>query len=305
MNARPQSPFAHHYPPPISPVFDEEASLPLPRRDPRDIPDVQLLILEPSVAQSFINWVEQGFRAKGLRASTIWLSPRLPLNGLVKRQIIEGVQAVVKLAQSNQYNSRIPLQVFDRAAGASNVNFNEYADLDVSIAADIVVHARQKERAGMQHLPPTPQPYTQGRPPMQYGHHPPPPQYAPQMQPNYAQQQPPPSQYQYNQPTHYPTQAPTPATPVSNASNLQQLLANLRQPGEAQTPFGQTDRPASDLAGMLGQSGRPQAQGGQYLPPQPQPQPQQAYGAAPVYGTGQPPQQNVQNIMETLARYNR
>ena len=143
---RPRSPYGSAYPPPLPVAYDEEASLPLPRRDPRDVPDVQLLVLEPSVAQSFINWIEQGFRSKGLRASTIWLSSRLPLNGVVKRQIIEGVQAIVKLTQAAQYNSKVPLQVFDRTAGASNVNFNEYVDLDVPVAADIVSHARQKER---------------------------------------------------------------------------------------------------------------------------------------------------------------
>jgi hypothetical protein len=32
--------------PPSPKVFDEDAALPLPRRDPRDVPDVQILILE-------------------------------------------------------------------------------------------------------------------------------------------------------------------------------------------------------------------------------------------------------------------
>lgn len=41
-------------PSPASPkVFDEDAALPLPRRDPRDVPDVQILILE-EVASSVL-----------------------------------------------------------------------------------------------------------------------------------------------------------------------------------------------------------------------------------------------------------
>lgn len=41
----------------------------------------------------------------------------------MKRQIIEGVQAVVKLTRDTQYTNRIPLQVFDRGTGATSVNF--------------------------------------------------------------------------------------------------------------------------------------------------------------------------------------
>ena len=303
---RPESPYATNFPyqPPVG--YDEEATLPLPRRDPRDVPDVQILILEPSVAQSFINWIEQGFRNKGLRASTIWLSARLPLAAVVKRQIIEGVQAVVKLVQANQYNSKVPLQVFDRSQGTTNVSFNEYVDLDIAVAADIVLHARQKERGGMQQ---SPQSYhsPQGYPPQ--GHHyPPQPQYPPTPYPPQLQQHNQ-YQYQYNQNAQYQNQAQTPVTPNSAtaAPNLQQLLANLRQPGDPQpnsaSPSGKT---MPDLAGLLGNVAR-QQQGYPPPPPQQQQSPQQGYGPGPLtYGAGGPQsQQNVQNIMDTLARYGR
>ncbi|KIW28523.1 uncharacterized protein PV07_08181 [Cladophialophora immunda] len=310
---RPISPFTSNFSNPPSAGYDEEATLPLPRRDPRDVPDVQLLILEPSVAPSFMNWIEQGFRNKGLRASTIWLSPRLPLNAVVKRQIIEGVQAVVKLTQTNQYNSKIPLQVFDRSQGTSNVNFNEYVDLDVPVAADIVLHARQRERGSVQQSPQSYQP--QGY--SQYGYPPPPAQYPPAPFPQHQQQQQPQqhNQYQYGQNAHYHNPAQTPVTPTSAtaAPNLQQLLANLRQPGDglpdSATPNG---KPTPDLAGLLSNVARQQqGHGGAPFPSphgpphQQQPQQQGYVPGPPAYATGQQSQQNVQNIMETLARYNR
>ena len=302
-SGRPQSPYttAFPYPPPQG-GYDEETSLPLPRRDPRDVPDVQLLILDQAVAQSFINWIEQGFRNKGLRASTIWLSARLPLNAVVKRQIIEGVQGVVKLVQANQYNSKVPLQVFDRSQGTTNVSFNEYVDLDINVAADIVLSARQKERGGIQQSPQSYHP-PQGYPPHgQYGY-PATNQYSPAGYPPQHQQ---PSQYQYNQNAQYQNQAHTPVTPNSAgaAPNLQQLLANLRQPGDLQpnsaSPSGKA---GPDLAGFLNNVARqqPGLHQPQHSPTQP------GYGpAAPAYGAGPPQsQQNVQNIMDTLARYNR
>jgi RNA recognition motif. (a.k.a. RRM, RBD, or RNP domain) len=318
---RPRSPAAAAFPPPFPPQgYDEDAALQLPRRDPRDVPDVQILILDPSVAQSFINWVEQTFRSKGLRASTIWLSQRLPLQAVVKRQIMEGVQAIVKLIQHNQFTTKVPLQVFDRSAGASNVNFNEYVDLDVPVAADIVLHARNKERTPTYQPP---QPHYPPRPAFSpagsYG--PPMPQQSPQQYslsgtPHFHQQRPPqpPSHFQYPNPQHTP-QHPTPATPNASNPNLQQLLANLGRPQNppphVATPQSAQGPRQADLGGLLSNiAAHQQNQGQPYNPPQPYsqqvPQPAQPYGAQPpqqAYGNGQ--QSNVQNIMDQLARYQR
>jgi hypothetical protein len=43
------------------------------------------------------------------------------------------VQAVVKLTRNTQYSTRIPLQVFDRGGGASNVNFNGLSESSPSL----------------------------------------------------------------------------------------------------------------------------------------------------------------------------
>lgn len=301
---RSRSPFYGSSYAPQAPTIDDETSLQLPRRDPRQVPDVQLLVLEAEVVQSFINWVEQGFRAKGLQASTIWVNNRLPLPAVIKRQIIEGVQAVVKLTRASQNNSKIPLQVFDRSAGASNVNFNEYVDLDINIAADVVLQARQKERGGsIQGLRPQsfpPQTY-QPQPPAQYGAPPPPIPYSQQAMAPYSPQpgQQQPYIYAGTQQSGYrpPTQ---PLTPTTAQPNLQQLLANLRQPTNQPGPqamgTNQTSQP-TNLSGFLGNlAGQPQYAQGQ----------QPTYGQ---YGVNSPPQgsqqPNMQNIMEQLARYQR
>ena len=68
-------------------------------------------------------YLESGLRGKGLQCQTIMLSPRFTLAAVVKRQIIEGVQAIIKLTRSSQYNGKVPLQVFDRSAGIE-VRFN-------------------------------------------------------------------------------------------------------------------------------------------------------------------------------------
>ncbi len=319
-DSRPRSPAMFPAFPPPFPAqgYDEDAALPIPRREPQDIPDVQLLILDPSVAPPFINWVEQTFRSKGLRASTIWLNPRLPLQSVIKRQIIEGVQAIVKLIQNNQFNSKVPLQVFDRSAGASNVNFNEYVDLDVSVAADIVLHARSKERGMVQQSPQTQYfPGTAFPPPTPFGHHIPqqsPQQYSPAGPPQFHQQRPPPipppDQFSYHPHQSQFPQHSTSATPTGSTPNLQQLLANLGQTPNAPVsglnqPSAQGHRQA-DLGGLLSNiAARHQHQAQPYSHPPPQPL-QQGYGnqtGTQGFGTGQ--QSNVQNIMDQLARYQR
>lgn len=47
----------------------------------------------------------------------------------MKRQIIEGVQAVVKIFRQAQVTGKIPLQVFDRRGGVDNVKFEGNVDI--------------------------------------------------------------------------------------------------------------------------------------------------------------------------------
>ena len=296
------------YQPPFPQPYDEDAALPLPRRNPHDVPDVQLLILDQSVPQAFINWVEDGFRSKGLRASTIWLSPRLPLQAVVKRQILEGVHAIVKLLQVNSLSYKIPLQVFDRSSGATNVKFNEYVDLDMNVASDIVLHTKRTQASPSSAFPLTP---TFNHAP-QYGQPPIPPvqQYSPQGQTQFQPRPPlpaypyPPPQQQFAQP-----QTPTPSSANSNAPNLQQLLANLQQPNGAQPanigPGPAHSRP--DLSGLLQNIAANQQNQYQAYSTQSSPQ---SYGTTPnsaqsYSAGGQQNNSNVQNIMAQLARYQR
>lgn len=71
----------------------------------------------------FVDYLEKAFRDRGLRTAVLYL-PQIPIQSLVKRQIIEGVQAIVRADRSTRNSGRIPIQVFDRTAGASNVRFD-------------------------------------------------------------------------------------------------------------------------------------------------------------------------------------
>lgn len=260
---------------------DEDADLQIPRRDPRDVPDAQIILMD-ELDRGFVAWVEGEMRARGIRTEVMLLSPRISLAAVIRRQILEGVLAVAQLNRRSQDTSKIPLQVFDRTGGANNVRFDEYQDLEPKIAAELVLRAKQTQS------PPAPPIYAQ-----------------PQL----------PTQPTYQTPT---TTAPVPnlANLVGQLDNatLQKLLGTLNAVAPA-PQVAPSANPPLDLAGILGGLGQQQPQ--QHSIYQSQAQPQNTYASlannenlasllgkipAQAQPQGQSAQQ-VQNIMAQLAKF--
>ena len=101
------------------------------RRNPRDVPDVQLILVD-EVDRTFVGYIQQSFRDRGLRCDVLQL-PRVSLAAIVKRQVVEGVQAVVKIFRRSQNTGKIPLQVYNRSSGAENVQFDGKIILHIMI----------------------------------------------------------------------------------------------------------------------------------------------------------------------------
>lgn len=125
---------------------DEDADLQIPRRKGRDVPDVQIILID-ELDRAFVGWVEGELRARGIKSDVMLLSQRLYLTAVIRRQILEGVLAVTQLTRRSQDSAKIPLQVFDRKGGANNVRFDEYQDLEPKIAAELVLRAKQAQAA--------------------------------------------------------------------------------------------------------------------------------------------------------------
>jgi nuclear polyadenylated RNA-binding protein 3 len=266
---------------------DEDADLQIPRRDLRDVPDVQIILMD-ELDRGFVGWVEGEFRARGIRTEVMLLSPRISLAAVIRRQILEGVLAVAQLTRRSQDSSKIPLQVFDRTGGANNVRFDEYQDLEPKIAAELVVREKQKQVASSQSA------YVQ-----------------PQLAAAQSYQQP---------PTAITASAPNLANIVGQLDNatLQKLLGTLTAPPTQAAP---APNPSIDLAGILGGLVQQQQHQQQQAPQQSiyQQQVQPSNGYAPVTSSdslssmlgnmaqqtqaqGQSAQQ-VQNIMAQLAKF--
>ncbi|KAI9868456.1 MAG: hypothetical protein M1813_005900 [Trichoglossum hirsutum] len=234
---------------------DEDAGLPLPKRDPRDVPDVQILVMD-ELDRAFISFVEKAFHDRDVRSDVFFLNPRLDLAAVIRRQILEGVQAVSRLTRQTQSSGKIPMQVFDRRGGAGNVRYDEYDNLDPAVAAELVVRAKQ----------------THGAPPSsnQYG--------LPATQPYQA-----PTQYNQSFVPQVPQQQPPSATAGATPNlaslitsldgpTLQKLLGALQQQPSSVQPHVQHQQQSptslsADFTSLLGAGPRPQQQQQQQQPP--------------------------------------
>lgn len=232
-------------PSPRSREADEDEALQIPRRDPRDVPDVQIILMD-ELDRNFVAWVEGEIRARGIKTDVLHVNPRLPIAAIIRRQIIEGVLAVTQLTRRSQDMSKIPLQVFDRKGGADNVRFDEYQDLEPKIAGELVLRAKQTQVPYQQSQFATPQFVT--------------PQFT--------------TSQSYQQPA--PATVPNLANIVGQLDNatLQQLLGTLNAVAPTQ------NAPPIDLAGILGglAQQQPQQQSSLY---QGQPTPNTTYTAPP------------------------
>ncbi|KAF2085427.1 hypothetical protein K490DRAFT_67842 [Saccharata proteae CBS 121410] len=272
--SRSRSPYGRRYRSP-SPQRNHqlEDDLPLPRRKPDQVPDVQILVPQPQdTNRDFMAWVERGFTEKGVTCDVLLLSQKLDEGAVVRRQIVEGVLAISRIVPRHQETGKIALQIFNRSAGADKVSFEEYDNLDPSVCAQLVLRAKANSR-----VPPTPQYPVQQ---MAYGM--PQPSAAYGMTPAQA-------------PGPYPPQ-PNPAAAgphdLTNAianldsNGLQKLLATIQPQGpspqqQASTPSATTLTP--DLSRMFGKLPTGQA------PPTP------SYGQPPSYPGQAPPGQQQHN----------
>ena len=133
-------------------------------RSGSDVPDVQFLV-NPGLEREFVKWAQAPFQERGLRTDVLFRSPLTPpRDTLIQTHIVEGVVAVVDLNMAAQVAGKIPMQVFDRSAGASRVRFDGYQDLAPSVAADVAVRAKTTSVAQRRHA--AQQPY---QPPAPYG----------------------------------------------------------------------------------------------------------------------------------------
>lgn len=268
-----QSSYRERSPSPVRRERNPESELQIPHRDPRNIPDVQIIVVE-QVNGAFVSWVENELKARGIKTEPMFLNSRVSLDAVIQRQVLEGVHAVTLLDMASQSTNKISLRVFNRQGGANNIRFDEYQGLEPKIAAELVLREKQTQA------------------PIQASYAP------PQFTHNQAYQPPPAT----------PVAPPNISSFVGNMDNatLQKLLSSLSTAQHQNPPAVGTN--AVDLVGLLGTLNQQQQQPQQAFQQQPSPYVNYPVNPpAPTYASQQappPPQQSaqsVQNIMAALA----
>lgn len=222
----------------------------LPRRALRDVPDVQILVLE-ELDRNFISYVEMSLRNRGVRTDVLTLGPRIPLSAAIRRQMAEGVLAVVKLSRSSQYSGKISLQVVDRTGDQENPHSYDYPELDVNIAVEVVVQILAAHHSGLRTLnnptlnipqlsaaqaPLQPVLNTMSQPsniPHLLS-----PMNGPNLQSLLSSLQ------QQSQPSSQPTQQPFPAANMGAGVDLASLLSNVTRQGHPVAPVQTSFKPS-------------------------------------------------------------
>lgn len=205
--------------------------------------------------RDFIGWVEKAFSSRSVRVDVLILSPRLNEQAVIKRQIVEGVVAVVKLRRENMNTGTIGLQIFDRSAGANNVKFEEYDRLMPATCAELVLRAKSLAAApGYGYQAGQVQQGGYGYPPQQA------PQPPPGFPPGYGQPQPP--QQASQPPPGFPpgyVQPQQPPQPQGVPPNLQNLITNLDPSNLQSLLSAMNSKPQSANPSAGGYSGPPPA----------------------------------------------
>lgn len=93
------------------------------RKAGAEVPDVQVLLQE-DCESSFVAYISNGFRERGLRCDMSRQPPGQATDAFVKNRIMEGIHALIRLNRSAQMSGKISLQVFDRSKGLENIRYD-------------------------------------------------------------------------------------------------------------------------------------------------------------------------------------
>jgi len=150
---------------------------------------------------NFVTYLDGEFKRVSLRTDVLFLN-NLPEDLVMERQILEGVRAIVRVTPQAAQKGVIPLRIFHRNIGGSNIPFDgkqlhlnltvptianwyvDYNDLPAAIAAQLVIQAKNAAPAPSTYTAPTP---SYSIPPVSYGYGQPQPQPAPSIAPQQSQ----------------------------------------------------------------------------------------------------------------------
>ncbi|KAI9209572.1 uncharacterized protein BJ171DRAFT_484450 [Polychytrium aggregatum] len=117
------------------------SEFPLPRRYGPDVPDCQVIVLD-EIDRNFIWQLEGLIKNARFKVDTLFLSPKLPLRGVIYQMKAEGVRSVILLERQHERNGLFSMQLFH-----DNGSFTSHEQIDGPTAVRIL----QDDRNARQH----------------------------------------------------------------------------------------------------------------------------------------------------------
>jgi hypothetical protein len=76
-----------------------------------------------NIFSNFVTYLDGEFKRTSLRTDVLFLN-NLPEDLVMERQILEGVRAIVRVTPQATQKGTIPLRIFHRSVGGSNIRFD-------------------------------------------------------------------------------------------------------------------------------------------------------------------------------------
>ncbi|KAJ6260443.1 hypothetical protein Dda_4669 [Drechslerella dactyloides] len=127
----PQRRYRSPTPPPHRASFDRP-------RSPVQAIDALFVVFD-ELDPGYIKYVDNIFRDRRLRTDVLHMTPRIHLETYIKRQVVEGCQAVVFLTRATQQANKVSIQIFK--GGSNSGQYDEYDMVNPDAAAELVRRA--------------------------------------------------------------------------------------------------------------------------------------------------------------------
>lgn len=109
------------------------------------------------IHRAFRQYVEEGLGRAGIYYATAAVSPHMPLQAIMKQLILEGVRVIFRLDRRHETSGLVSLQLFEATppgtAPSLNVKYDEYENIRLEDAINIITTARQATQASALHPP--------------------------------------------------------------------------------------------------------------------------------------------------------
>ncbi|EPX74460.1 poly(A) binding protein Nab3 [Schizosaccharomyces octosporus yFS286] len=108
---------------------------------PRVQVDCHIFVVDDTPIE-FVYRVENAFRERSLNVALTFLTPKLSLQALVHQCIVDGIPAIAYVSSRVSQNGCVSVQTFQRTENPSEIRYDEYANVGIYTAVELVLRSK-------------------------------------------------------------------------------------------------------------------------------------------------------------------